>query len=184
MPVAPHNDPEAWDSYRVFWGEQWWTAPGTATVLCPKAIGWDKKDASAQRGASISRVNEPLIEYTVRHELSDEEYEFGDILTDDFERWDGWEFVMARSYEDNSALDVDHPELLRQGVLAAVVTEIGPIQRNEDGGATVECKWAQWREPEPIGGVADSPENRTESDDEIDRLVKELDRVKKEGENL
>jgi len=194
MPLAPLDD-AAWDKLVIFWQDQPWQSPGKTTVKCRRVIGWDKKAAQGQKGASSERKGEPLKTWTSTHQLTDQvKMVDGVAIPNDFEQWDVWEFLLARSYDEDKpkALSVFHPELYRQGVEAASVEEIGSMVRDGVGGATIEVKWLEFRPPTPTGGGGsggavdpdDEPDGRTETDDAIDKALAEIDALQKEGEAL
>jgi hypothetical protein len=173
----------------------WVFLPGLTTISDnPRVIGYDDKEADGQNGASTTRQGEKLKTFTSTHYLTDEpwppgaaEVPEGRSFVDDFYQWQGAELLLRQSYagEKPEALTVYHPDLERQGIDAATVREISGLTDNGDGSGTIVVKWKQHREKKPTGGRGkDDPENRTEADDEIDRLIEESERLDREYENL
>jgi hypothetical protein len=196
---APSQDPQTWSVLQVLFVGGWVLLPGQTTISDnPRVIGYDDKEADGQNGASTTRQGEKLKTFTSTHFLTDEPWPPGAAevpedrdYVDDFYQWEGAELLLRQSYagEKPVALTVYHPDLERQGVDAATVREISGLTDNKDGSGVISVKWKQHREKEPTRGTGggpkgDDPEQRTESDDTIDRLVEESERLDKEYENL
>jgi hypothetical protein len=200
QPFPPPNEaPELWDKLQILGVlDVPLISPGTCVISGnDREIPLDVKEAQGQRGASTERKDEKLKKFTSTFTITDDEWPEGSAvappgtIVTDFWQWPAWEQALLISYggDDAKALGVYHPDLARQDIVAAVVTKIGGMARNEDGSGVIAVEWHEFREPEPIkGGVGaakpDSPENRTDADDEIDRLIKEIDRLQEEGKNL
>jgi hypothetical protein len=192
--VAPSEDPEAWGTLQVLLNGGWVYLPGETTISDnPRVIGYDDKEADGQNGASTTRQGEKLKTFTSTHFLVDTpwppgaaEVQEGRLYENDYSQWQGAELLLRLSYagEKPLALQVYHPDLERQGINAATVRVIGGHKDNKNGSGTISVKWKQHRDKQPQGPGNQDPENRTDADDQIDRLIEESERLDREYENL
>lgn len=156
-------------------------SPGVARVSGPGlVIGWDIQNASGMTGAVTRRVAEPLKEFEVEFELSNE---VDDLNVSDFDLWDEFE-ALLRSTVVNSkkpfALDVYHPDLARVGITAATLKSIGLLQLDGKGGGRIKVAMIEFRPPKPNKPVAST---KTEGDKKIDAALKQIDELQNEWKN-
>jgi hypothetical protein len=139
MATAPYTHP---DLYRVIQlGGQ--PSPGKVTLSGhERDHDWDVQKAKGATGATT--VNRGLANggFTASFYLADEE---------DVAAWDVFHRTLAASVEGPkpTALSVYHPDLARNKITDVVVKSIGGLAHNDDGGATVVCKFIEYRPPKP-----------------------------------
>jgi hypothetical protein len=169
--IGPES--ELWDVLRV--GDM--VSPGVCKVTGGDlVIGWDIKAADGQKGATTTRINEPLKKFSAEFELSNS---VDDLNVSDFDLWDAFQDMLERSVSGAtpSAMEVYHPDLARNHITAVTLAAIGSMQADGKGGAKVKCDFIEHRPPKPAraaGAGKVATQTKTEGDKKIDAKVAEM----------
>lgn len=192
--IAPSRNKDAWETLIVRYNNLDWPAPGVTTISgADIVIDYDVKEAQGQTSASTERKGEKIKKWTSTHWLSNAPLPEGSaaapagVIVDDHYQWTAFRWVLDQSKDASppKALSVSHPVLTIQKIRAGVVTKIGQPTANEDGSTVIAIEWLEYREPVRTGGGgADGPEERTETDDKIDKALEEIDKLQEEWEEL
>lgn len=192
--IAPSRNKDAWETLVVRYNSLDWPAPGIATITgADIIIDYDVKEAQAQKSASTERKSEKVKKFTSTHWLSNAPWPQGSaqapegVIVDDHYQWTAFRWVLDQSKDADPprALSVKHPVLTIQKIRAAVVAKIGQPTANPDGSTVIVVEWLEYKKPIRTGsGGADGPEERTETDDKIDKALEEIDRLQEEWETL
>lgn len=139
MATSPATHPEIYKTLIVNGSE----SPG-AVKLSDFAFeqDWEEQKPKGSTGASSLNRGRKLVRFTATFMLADLE---------DFEAWDEFDRTLKASVGGPKprAMLITHPDLLRQGAIDFVVTSIGGMQHDGKGGATVVCKFLEYRPPKP-----------------------------------
>lgn len=139
MAGSPHTHPEIFKSLIIDAVE----TPGVVT-LSDFAFehGWEEQTPKGSSGAHIINRGRKLGRFTASFYLVDVE---------EIDAWEAFQRTLTASVEGPKprALFITHPDLLRQRVIDFVVTSIGGMQHDGKGGATVVCKFLEYRPPKP-----------------------------------
>jgi hypothetical protein len=193
--IAPSRNRVAWETLVAKYNGLEWPAPGVVTIHdAVIEIAYDVKEAQGQKGASTERKSEKVQKFRSSHWLSDEPWEPGTftpipgVVVDDHVQWTAFQWLLELSKDADPpiALSLRHPELQRQKIKSAVVTKIGGSTANGDGSTVIVVDWLVYAPVKKTGGsgIKDSPEGRTETDDEIDKAIAEIDKLQKEYDQL
>lgn len=103
---------------------------------------WEEQKPKGTTGASSLNRGRKLCRFTATFMLADLE---------DFEGWEEFHKTLRESVDGPKpkALQIFHPDLMRQGAIDFVVTQIGGMAHDGKGGATVACKFIEYRPPKP-----------------------------------
>lgn len=176
--IDPEHGAELWEVLRI--GTM--RSPGVARVSGPGlVVGWDIQNASAQSGAVTKRINEPLKEFEIEIDLSNEQDEYG---FSDFDRWDEFQAYLEEMIAPGKkpfARDVYHPDLARVHITAATVKSIGMVALDGRGGGKVKVQFIEHRPPKPNRPVAST---KTEGDKKIDAANAEIKALQDEYKKL
>jgi hypothetical protein len=193
--IAPSRNAKAWEQLRFNYSGISGIAPGIVTITgADIEDGWDIKQAQAQEGASTERKGQLVQKYDSVHRLSDVPPPPGTYapvegvdVVDDHVQWSAWQWILnsARTSKPPQAIAVQHPKLALKGITAAVPTKIVGPDVDSDGFTVFVVSWIVYA-PVVKGGDGDddSPENRSETDDKIDREIEEYDRLQDEWKEL
>jgi hypothetical protein len=137
MTTTPHTHPDLYMS--VYVGGL--KSPGKVTLSgYERDHDWDVQKAKGSTGAT-----------TVNHGPSNGGFTASFYLADfeDCEAWDDFQLMLASSVEGPKpkALAAYHPDLVRNKILDVVVKSIGTMVHDGKGGATVVCKFIEYKPP-------------------------------------
>lgn len=139
MATSPSTHPDIYKSLILNGSE----TPGVVT-LSDFAFehDWEEQKAKGSSGATTLNRGRKLGRFTASFYLADD---------DDLDSWDQVHRTLTDSVEGPKpkALQIFHPDLLRQRAIDFVVTSIGGFQHDGKGGATVVCKFLEYRPPKP-----------------------------------
>lgn len=116
-------------------------SPGTVTLTgYEREHDWDVQKAKGSTGATTVNRGPSNSGFTAAFYLAD----FADC-----EAWDDFQLMLASSVEGPKpkALAAYHPDLVRNKILDVVVKSIGVMVYDGKGGATVTCKFIEYRPP-------------------------------------
>lgn len=112
---------------------------------------WDVKDAKGSDGATATAKGKKLAEFTGKLTIW-----LDSDGTDHFDKW-YYEFlpVLKASAEASppQALDIYHPELVRNDIRSVVVTKVGQLTHEGSDIWSVEIGFLEHKEPTPGGGT-------------------------------
>jgi hypothetical protein len=95
--------------------------------------------------------------HTINHGPKNSGFTASFMLADfeDCEAWDEYQSMLAASVEGPTpkALSAYHPDLVRNKIIDVVVESIGDMTHDGRGGATVVCKFIEYRPPKPKPAV-------------------------------
>lgn len=151
MALTPHTHPELFKVV-VVGGVP---SPGKVTLSDGRRDhDWDKQKAKGQTGCTTVNRGPDVADVVASFYLADEE---------DVDGWDSFHRVLAASVEGPkpSALSIYHPDLARNKITDVVVQSIGLLQHDGRGGATVVCKFLEYRPPKPKPAVKAGAKART-----------------------
>jgi hypothetical protein len=176
--IGPES--ELWDVLRV--GNV--RSPGVVTISgADLKYGWD-----AQKGATTSRINEPLKRFDAEFYIVNSQDDLG--ITE-FDLWDPFQDLLESSVAgaEPDALEVYHPVLARNHITAVTVSVIGQLVSDGRGGAKAKVSFMEYRPPKParVGGAGKvkSPNSgKTETDYAIDAKQAELKALQTEYKTL
>jgi hypothetical protein len=174
--IDPASD--LWDTLRV--GTM--RSPGVILSLGGPGleIGWDIKQADAKKGATTTRINEPLKKFDAEFYLSNTA---DDLNVSDFDLWDDFQDMLESSVAgEPKALDVFHPAVARARITAVTVASIGLVQPDGKGGGKVKVAFIEHRPPKPARAAA--PQKKTAGDEKIDAKAAELKALQEEWKTL
>lgn len=178
--IDPEHGAALWEVFRI--GDM--RSPGVCRVSGPGiVIGWDIQNASAQSGALTKRINEPLQEFEIEVELSNETDEYG---FSDFDRWDDFQAYLEEMVAPGKkpfARDVYHPDLARVHITAATLKSIGLIALDGRGGGKVKAQFIEFRPPKPQKTGA-ATATKTEGDKKIDAANAEIKKLQEDYKKL
>jgi hypothetical protein len=176
--IDPEYGADQWDVLRI--GNM--RSPGVCKITGPGLVyGWDKQNANATVGAVTKPTNEPLKEFTVEIELSNEVNEYG---LSDYDEWDAFQAyleAMVANKAKRFARDVYHPDLARLHITAATLESISPMVTDGKGGGKITVKFIEHRPPKPLKTI---PSTKTEGDKKIDQATKDLEALQNEWKTL
>lgn len=136
---SPHTHPEMYKSLII--GDM--QTPGTVT-LSDFAFehSWEEQQAKGSTGTTTLNRGRKPGRFTATFYLAD------------LEEMDAWDVVqrrLAASVEGPKpkSMLIVHPDLLRQRVIDFVLVSISGMQHDGKGGATVVCKFLEYRPPKP-----------------------------------
>ncbi len=179
--IGPES--ELWDFLRV--GDM--RSPGVCTISGNDLkIGWDIKAADGQKGATTTRINEPLKQFSALFYLANST---DDLNVSDFDRWDEFQDMLERSVSGAtpSALEVYHPDLSRNHITAVTIAAIGGMQSDGKGGATVKIDFIEHRPPKPAraaGAGKVKTQTKTEGDKQLDDVQAKIKAKQEEYKHL
>lgn len=103
---------------------------------------WEEQKAKGSTGATSLNRGRKLARFTATFMLADLE---------DVAAWDEFHKTLRESVEGPKpkALFIVHPDLVRQGAIDFVVTQIGGMVHDGKGGSTVACKFLEYRPAKP-----------------------------------
>ena len=176
---------ELWDVLRI--GNV--RSPGGGTISgADWKFGGDVKDADAQKGATTSRINEPLKRFDAEFFIVNT---VDDLGTSEFDLWDPFQALLESSVSGTEpvALEVYHPALSQNHITAVTVAMIGQVVPDDRGGARVKVSFIEYRPPKParVGGAGKvkSPNSgKTDTDHLIDAKQNELKALQTEYKTL
>lgn len=140
----PVMNPELFDKYRLAGT----LSPGVVTFQgLVRKDKWDVKEAEGQDGASTTRKGRVPMQFKASHYLVYDPTE----NVDEYAEWDDFVALLKRSTseEEAQALEFYHPDAAQLECGAVVVEEIGGLQHDGMGGATVVVGYLEYRPPKP-----------------------------------
>jgi hypothetical protein len=139
MATTPTTHP---DLYRnVFIGDRF--SPGTVSLSgYARKHDWNEQKPKGQTGAQTINRGPANGGFTATFFLVDLEQ---------VREWDEFHRMLSASVEGPKpkALAAYHPDLVRNKIIDVVVAEIGDMVHDGKGGATVVCKFIEYRPPKP-----------------------------------
>ncbi len=121
-------------------------SPGRVTLSGhDRKIGWDVKKATGQKGATMTRTGEDLVEFAASFYLADDE---------DFEAWPAFDGLLRSSVGGTTpkALDIYHPDLVINRIVSVVLVSIAGVIHDGKGGQTINVKLSEYRPPQKASG--------------------------------
>lgn len=143
MTTTPHTHPDLYLS--IFIGGV--LSPGKVTLSdYNRDHDWDVQKAKGTTGTTTVNRGPANSGFTASFYLADQA---------DFEAWDEFQRMLAASVEGPKpkALSAYHPDLVRNKIVDVVVKSIGSMQHDGKGGATVVCKFIEYRPAKPKPAV-------------------------------
>ena len=140
MATTPFNHPDIYKGIVINGTVE---TPGVVTLSgFDSKHEWEQQKAKGSTGATTLNRGRGLLSFTATFYLADLE---------DVEAWEEIDRILRDSLEGPKprALLITHPDLLRQRVLDFVVESIGGMQHDGKGGATIACKFLEYRPPKP-----------------------------------
>lgn len=137
MATAPHTHPDLYKS--IYIGGV--LSPGKVTLSgFDRDHDWDVQKAKGSTGATTVNRGPANGGFVASFYLADLE---------DLSAWDDFQTMLAASVEGAKpkALAAYHPDLVRNKILDVVVKSIGGFTHDGKGGATVVCKFIEYRPP-------------------------------------
>ncbi len=134
MSTTPYNNPDLYKSIHI--GGM--LSPGKVTLSGHDRVhDWEQQKAKGTVGEfTLNRGPKNVDGITASFALADLE---------DVEAWDEFQRMLNAARESGKALLMFHPDTVRNLILDVVVRSIGGMQHNERGGATVVCKFSEYR---------------------------------------
>lgn len=151
MTTTPHTHPDLYLSVHI--GGV--LSPGKVTLSdYERKHDWDVQKAKGQTGCTTVNRGPDNSGFIASFYLADQ---------DDFDAWDPFQRMLAASVEGTKpvALAAYHPDLVRNKITDVVVKSIGIMQHDGKGGATVVCKFIEYRPPKPKPAVKAGAKART-----------------------
>lgn len=151
MALTPHTHPNLFQAI-VVGGAR---SPGKVTLSDgSRDHDWQKQKAKGQTGCTTVNHGPDVSDIVASFYLADEE---------DVDGWDAFHRVLAASVEGTkpTALSIYHPDLARNKITDVVVKSIGLLQHDGKGGATVVCKFLEYRPPKPKPATKAGAKGRT-----------------------
>ena len=142
-------------------------SPGIAVLKSGGApLKWDERAGYGMSGATLIFRGNGLVEFSVQLILLTEQ---------DLADWVAWKPVVARPPSGKWAKSVQvwHPILEDLEVSAAVVLNVGALERQDTGATFVEIKFKQWRKPK-LALVAPSGTKDATPVDPYDKKIEAL----------
>lgn len=139
MATTPNTHPDVYKGIVVNGTE----SPGTVTLSgYPRERKWQQDSPSGMSGEFTKDKGPKNSGFTATFYLADLE---------DVEAWDGFARMLLESLEGPKprALFVTHPDLMRNRMIDFVLQSIGDMTHDGKGGATVVCKFLEYRPPKP-----------------------------------
>lgn len=143
MALTPHTHPDLFKVIVVGGAP----SPGKVTLSnCDRQNDWDVQKAKGQTGSTTVNRGPGVSKIVASFYFADEE---------DVDGWDAFQRILAASVEGPkpTALSVYHPDLARNKITDVVVESIGLLQHDGKGGATVVCKFIEYRPAKPKPAV-------------------------------
>jgi hypothetical protein len=140
MAMTPSTHPDAFKSIILGSGQ---TSPGVVTLSgFPREHKWEQNQPKGTTGESTLNRGPKNSGFTASFYLAD---------VDEVEEWDAFQRILSESVEGPKprALQAFHPDLLRQKIVDVVVASIGELTHDGKDGATVVCKFLEYRPPKP-----------------------------------
>jgi hypothetical protein len=137
MTTTPYTHPDLYKSIHI--GGV--LSPGKVTLSgFDRDHDWEVQKPKGSTGTNTINRGPANSGFTASFYLVDEE---------DVAAWDDFQRMLAASVEGAKpkALSAYHPDLVRNKILDVVVAKIGSMQHDTDGGATVVCKFIEYRPP-------------------------------------
>lgn len=156
----PYEHPELFNTYRLAGNK----SPGVVTFNGHDSkTGWDVKKGAGQDHGSMSRKGEEPLTFTASHYLVND-YTAGDMQID---AWDDFAKVIESSASgpNPKALEIEHPDLARNGIRSVVKESIGGFKHDGKGGVTVVVTYRKYEVAKskpvkgPVGGSKPSTKN-------------------------
>jgi len=116
-------------------------SPGVVTLSGhSRKHKWERQRPKGTAGEFSVNQGKDLIAFSASFFLAD---------LDDVTAWDEFAKMLATTLDGPkpTALSVFHPDLVRQQVTDVVVEDLGPLQYDAKGGATVVVKFLEYRPP-------------------------------------
>lgn len=143
MAISPHTHPDIYRSINVNGTD----SPGVVTLSgYPREQQWEEQKAKGTAGSTDLNRGRKNSGFTASFYLVD---------TDDLDGWDSFQRMLTDSVDGPKpkALLITHPDLLRNKVLDFVVQSIGDMTWDGKGGATIVCKFREYRPAKPKPAV-------------------------------
>ena len=144
-------------------------SPGQCRLSGHKRVtGWDVKDAQGQDGASTARKGDPIGKFTATFYLVDDP----NAEVSDFTLWDDFQALLESSKNGDApkALDIEHPDLLRNGFHSIVLDTMGEMVPDGKGGASIVVSLMEYKPPKKK--KAAGPSGSKPKDDPNDPITK------------
>lgn len=151
------------------------TSPGIVRLSGHNRVTeWDIKKGLGIQGATTSIKSIPPIAFTATFELFRDVYTGTDALAD----WPAFQSLIESSLTGSTpkAQSIYHPDLARNQITSVVRAEVGGMQYDGKGGATVAVKFQEYRPPvKKTGTVIAGPKPKNDPNAaakaELDRLT-------------
>lgn len=124
-----------------------------------RRIEWDVKVGPFLSGATVTRKSTPPVEFSASFYLVKDPGR----AVDDFAAWDEFVRTIKSTVQGPKpkALPIYHPDLAANDIAAVVMAEIGGMQYDGLGGATIVVKFQEYFPPRLQGGT---PKGASEGD--------------------
>lgn len=140
MTTTPHTHPDLYS--KAFIGDR--LTPGKVTLSgFARKHDWKVAKPKGQKGAVTTNEGPANGGFTASFDLAD---------FDDVAEWDAFQREVldaSLSGPKPKALAAYHPDLVRHQIIDCVVAEIGDMVHRNNGGATIVCKFLEYRPPKP-----------------------------------
>ncbi len=156
-------------------------SPGTVTLSGHERVqNLDVKESDGQKGASTTWKGTKPGSFTATFSLAIDPIQG----IDDFELWDDfaeelWSTIPPKSGKKPVAKDIYHPDLERNGFKAVILQEMGGMQHDGKGGATIAVKLSEYFPPKPVS--TGNPKPKVDPNDPITKAQAQFDALKKEA---
>lgn len=147
-------------------------SPGVVTISGHKRVQkYDVKEADGSAGASVTRKGESLSEFTCTFKLSIDPV----LGIDDFAAWDDFLLLLksCTAKKDPVALAIYHPDLMALDIGNVVPKEIGGLQHDGKGGATVSVVFLEYLAPKPKSGSPKPKGGKADPNADIKKQIDE-----------
>jgi hypothetical protein len=143
MATSPYIHPLLYKSLLI--GPASLETPGVVTLSGhDRKEKWEKQSPKGTTGTSTVNHGRDVVEFTASF-----------FLADDEDR-DGWDTILKFLQSMTSgpggkpkAFFCIHPDLVSQGIIECVVTQIGGMTHDSKGGSTVAAKFLEYAPPKP-----------------------------------
>jgi len=195
--IAPSRDQRAWERLVVYTGNIPWESPGTVTINgADIEDAWDIKDAQGQDGAKTERKGQRAQTFESEHRLSDVLFQVVDeeleetYYEDDHAGWSTFQWVLRTAMRSKppAALSVRHPKLALKEIDAAVPTKIVGPDVDGEGFTVFTVSWLVYapvvQSGDGSGDGPEQPDKKTQADKDLEKELKEYDRLQDEWKEL
>lgn len=155
-------------------------SPGKVTLSGhDRSFDWDVKKVQGQKGASTTFQGDTPTEFTATFELVRDE----SLGVDDLEEWPAFQGLIESAIAGPTpkALDIYHPDLVRNRITTVVPKKIGGAVHDGMGGQMVTITFLEFRPPKPAGGALRGTKKKNPDPDQalLDEIASLTDTYKR-----